>query len=115
MEDLSEGGVPSNESLLKALQVAVAVGVLGTVGLYIKGNRWAREAALVNPLAMEAQRSEAAVRSLLFEAYQWNQSHPTPELTDFLQRLKVTVQAPSPATGGSANPPPAKSNKVPNR
>lgn len=110
MDEMMGGDSPPNDMLLKVLQAAVAVALLSTLGLYLKGNQWAREAALVNPLTLDVQRNELAVRSLLFEAYQWNQTHQSPELTDLLRRLNVTVQSPSAHPVAPASPP-----KAPNR
>lgn len=104
MRESEAPGISSTATLLTVLQAAVAAFVACTLGLYLKGNTWAREAALVGPLSTEAQRHEAVLRSVLFEAYQWNQTHRHPELSDLLRRLNVTVQMNPPGTGAAPNP-----------
>lgn len=108
MPSQSEDASPSNEVLLNVCLGAVAVSLVSALALNLKGHQWAREASLVGPLTAEAQRNELALKSLVLEAYQWNQTHPTPALTDFLRRLNVTVQtAPAPAAP-SPNPAPKR-------
>jgi len=92
MREMTQDGAPSSGVLLNVLQVAVAVCLICLAGLYLKGRNWAREASLVTPLAVEAQRNELALRSLLYEAYQWNQTHRNQDLSNFLRSLNFTIQ-----------------------
>lgn len=115
MRDITGADASSNTALLAILQTAVAACLLCTLGLYLKGHKWAREAALVAPLAAEVQRHELVLRSVLFEAYQWNQTHRSPELNELLQRLNVRVQVQSGPSNAISNPAAPRTPKAPNR
>ena len=93
---------PSNGTLLLGLQVAVGVCVVCLAGLFLKGRNWAREASLAPLLAQEVQRNELAIRGMLFEAYQWNQTHANPELVELFRRINLKVQVQAPASNSMA-------------
>ncbi len=94
---------PSNGRLLLGLQVSVGVCVVCLAGLFLKGRNWAREASLAPLLAQEVQRNELALRSMIFEAYQWNQSHSNPELGELFRRINLKVQV-QPTASNSVAP-----------
>ena len=81
-------------ALTAALQVVVAGLVILVAVLVTKGLRWRHEASLGGALAGELQKSELALKSLLLDAYQYqqNQARPNQELEQFFRRIGLNVQ-----------------------
>ena len=115
MDDGSRSETSSLDGLLRILNVAVIVCAVCVAGLLLKGRVWARDASQLTPLVMELQRNELALRSLLGDAYQWNQKYHSPELAELFKRLNLTVQVqPAPGSNpGTPNPSPGP-NPSPN-